>query len=442
VTWPEGRAPTGPGLPPLRTGPYQPPDTFPIPEGRGRWRLVLHERVWSQSARLLDNTITEILEARSRRLEKEWNKPARLTFSMDGRHPTAALIRELMTDVSAWRWDDYRGGDVCVFRGVVSHSQDVISEQRHTVNFTCYDYAKMLERRYLLIPQPVRFNNVDQDNFVTSFLGYQPVSSVGGVQEDFIPGDYFPLLARNVAPDGGPRNFSGRLRDRTYAGGTSVGEAIFNLAGVIDGFDWDVWPGVNGNTNPDLFRVFYPYQGVPRHDLALVYGSTVSSVSRTVNSGDYANYWRALGNNGLEDPQAPQVFGEARHLDANNVSAVPVGLWMGWDNQPDITEASTLTQVAQGNLSRSALLTPSYHLGLTPGWYRQGYPNIGDTVPLVIQSGRLNVDTEVRVIGLTYVPNDDAAGGEDVELTVGRPASTFLDLLTLADRQVDALSRR
>lgn len=439
MTWPEGRAPLAVPLPPLPKRPRQTEDTFPIPEGRGRWRLVLHDRSWNAATRLLDVTITEILEARSRRLEKQWNKPARLTFSMDGRHPTAALIRELMTDVSAWRWDDHRGGDVCMFRGVVSHSQDVLSEQRHTVNFICYDYAKMLERRYLLIPQRTVITGNDQDVIVQALLTYLPVS---GGNIPFSPGDYLPLLARNAAPDGGPRGNSGRLRDRTYPGGTSIGEAIFNLAEVINGFDWDVWPGVNGNTNPDLFRIFYPYQGVTRTDVALIYGSTVASVSRTVNSGDYANYWRVLGNNGSEDPDAIQIYGEARHLDANNVGQVPIGTWMGWENQPDVTQQNTLTTIAEGNLSRSALLTPSYSLGLTPGWYRAGYPNIGDTVPLVIQSGRLNVDTEVRVIGLTYIPNDDAAGGEDVEITVGRPASTFLDLLTLADRQVNALSRR
>jgi hypothetical protein len=65
---------------------------------------------------------------------------------------------------------------------------------------------------------------------------------------------------------------------------------------------------------------------------------------------------------------------------------------------------------------------------------------MGDVVPLVVQSGRLNVSTTVRVLGITYDIGDD--GQEDVALTVGRPASSLLDLLTTADATVDALTRR
>ena len=44
---------------------------------------------------------------------------------------------------------------------------------------------------------------------------------------------------------------------------------------------------------------------------------------------------------------------------------------------------------------------------------------MGDVVPLIVQSGRLNVNTNVRVVGITYAIGDD--GQEDVTLTVGRP---------------------
>ena len=65
---------------------------------------------------------------------------------------------------------------------------------------------------------------------------------------------------------------------------------------------------------------------------------------------------------------------------------------------------------------------------------------MGDTVPLIIQSGRINVNSNVRVLGITFDVGDD--GEEDISLTVGRPDITFSDLLIGPVRDVNALSRR
>jgi hypothetical protein len=65
---------------------------------------------------------------------------------------------------------------------------------------------------------------------------------------------------------------------------------------------------------------------------------------------------------------------------------------------------------------------------------------MGDTVPLVVEAGRLNVNTTVRVLGITYTIGDD--GQEDVALTLGRPLTTLADAFTQADRDADALTRR
>jgi hypothetical protein len=65
---------------------------------------------------------------------------------------------------------------------------------------------------------------------------------------------------------------------------------------------------------------------------------------------------------------------------------------------------------------------------------------MGDICPLIVIAGRLNVNTTVRVLGISYDVSDD--GDEIVSLTLGRPASTLVDLFTQADRDVDALTRR
>src|SRR5262249_38287898 len=149
------------------------------------------------------------------------------------------------------------------------------TEQSHTVNFVCSDYLALLQRRYLLQPNPLVLTQTDQDMIVVSLLSRanNPPAGAGGTP--FYPASWLPLAFFYAAPDGTERSTSsGQLRDRTYLGGQSIGEAIDNLANVINGFDYDVYPRLN--TANDRLRVFYPAQGVTRSDMALVYGSNVA----------------------------------------------------------------------------------------------------------------------------------------------------------------------
>ena len=216
-------------------------------------------------------------------------------------------------------------------------------------------------------------------------------------------------------------------------------EAVDALAKVVNGFDYDVWP-TSDQVGYDTFRVFYPYQGTTRTYPQLVYGSTVSSLTRTVDSAAYANYERVVGNNASSDPNAAQLYAERWNADANSVGTAPQGLWMAGENASDVTVVQTLQDKADGDLKRDGLVIPNYSLGLRPGAYSWGNPNIGDVVPLIIQAGRLNVNTTIRVMGLTYDIGDD--GQEDVAITVGRPDVTFGDIFFSADRDINALARR
>ena len=430
----------------------------PIPAGRGRWRLTLHNRQftdtwWGATA------VAELTSARSRQLVQAWDTPAVLTFTMDGRDPAAAGIVELQTDVMGWRWDDQPGApynslwgcDVPVFRGVVTQSEDEISEDVHTVNFTCHDYLAMLGRRHTVGPAQ-SYTQQDQDVIAANFV-YLALNEGSASGHEFGQGSYLPLNVITVNPDGTRRNASGVLRDRTYTAGTPLAQMLDDLAKVIGGFDYDLitaqhasdlgfLPGT-GVQYRDQVRVFYPSQGVNRLDCPMVYGSTVSTVTRTVDSGDYSNYWRTIG---AAPPGAadgtPPMFSEQWTAAADSG---PVGLWMNVDSAADVTLQPTLDQQAQGDLAVASTLVPSYTLGLRPGAYRWGAPNMGDTVPLVIQSGRLNVVSippagGLRVLGITYAIGDD--GDEDVSLVVGRPATTLIDLLTATDADTNALVRR
>ena len=424
------------------------PLAFSGPEilGRGRWRVTLHNRDFGTGS--VGSVISELPGARGRRLTQQWNSPAEFTFTLDGEAAEARLVLELATDVIAWRYDDSTGKDVAFFRGCIDHSEDQFTEEASAVTFTAHDYLAMLQRR--ILTRTYNATQRDQDMIAIDLIGQATLllSSIGNVS--FRPGSNLPLVTYTAYPDGSSRgtNWSGQLRDRTYPASTIIGVALDDLAKVIGGFDYDVKPGASVTANAaDEVRLFYnaaspsgPRQGVTRTDFALMYGANVSTLARTVSSADYANYIRVLGNNGSSDPAAAQFFAEVWNSDANNVTVNPVGLWMTADAAADVVIQSTLNEQAAGDLNLDGLLVPSYTLGLTPGTYRPGFPNMGDTVPLIIKAGRLNVNTTIRVLGIAYAIGDD--GDEDVQLTVGRSPTTLASLFTQADRDVDALTRR
>ena len=357
---------------------------------------------------------------------------------MDGRSPACAFVEELTTDVLAWRAGD-DGVDHLMGRFLVAQSEDQVADG-HTVNFTCHDYFSMLARRYLTAPADLIYTQTDQDDIVADLVSRAVNATAGAGTPSFAPGSHLPLVVALVNPDGTPRGKTGLLRDRTYSGGSSIGQLISDLSAVIGAtpgttaFDFDVHPTTGG---ADQLRLFYGAQGVGRSDIVLAYGATVSGFTRSVTSADYSNYQRWIGDNQGAGEGAPQLIAEAWSPDANNVGAVPIGLWMSTANASDVSDPNTLSQQAHGALVDSSLLIPSYSLTMTPG---APIPNMGDTVPLVIKTGRLDVTTTVRVVGITYDISDDDT--EDVTLTVGRPALELTALFTETARDVDALARR
>lgn len=410
----------------------------PVPAGRGRWRVWLLNRIFgAPSVSLLSSIVAELTDARSRRLDQNLNQPAQFTFTLDGASPEAALVVELGTEVMVARWDEATGVDQPMFWGPVTQSEDQLSEDANVVTFTCHDYVSMLTRR--ILPRETDYTNWDQDSLVGDLLtraGSSVIASDGTV---LMPGGYLPLTIYRVNPDGTSRGLSGILRTRQYTANSPVWQLVDDLAHVINGFDYDVAP--TGPTGARAyFRVWYPQQGVTRTDVAFVYGQNVSALTRSVSSSDYANYERVVGNNGSSDPTAGQLYAEYWNSDATAGGPGLIGLWQDAESASDVTIAQTLVDQAHGDIALKGLIMPSYTLTLRPGAYTWGNPNMGDTVPLIIFAGRLNVNTSVRVVGLSYVVGDD--GQEDVQLTVGRPTYTLAQLLARTGRDVNALTRR
>jgi len=128
-----------------------------------------------------------------------------------------------------------------VFRGIVDHSEDQISEQEHVVTFVAHDYLGVLARRPLIQALPYTYTNLEQDVLVATLLAYGggDMSSLAA----YSPGSNLPIAVALVGANGvSARTVSGTLRTRTYMGGTLIGTALDQLAKVIGGFDYDVIP--------------------------------------------------------------------------------------------------------------------------------------------------------------------------------------------------------
>jgi hypothetical protein len=417
-----------------------------MPAGRqGTWRIMIAQRGYtSYNPSML---IGEVMDARSRRLERKLNQPARFVFTVDGDSPTARLAHELQHEVLVTRWHEELARDEEMFRGVIVSSQDTLSEQRHTVNFVAQDNLAIARRRPMALAST--FTQRDQDDIADSLLNVFLRNFRSSQGTDFAPAATIPYAFARVYPDGsGGRPLSGRLRDRTYPAQTNLYDAIENLANVINGFDFDVRP-VPGQVFqvPDQIRIFYPYRGVQREDFSFLYGSTVSALTRSVNSANYGNYARVIGQT---DEGQPQLYAEAWTQDANDIVTNPAGFWAMAESMSDVTEVDTLRNRALALLADNSALeptpdgfgspVPSYSLSLRPEAYRADLFDVGDIVPLRVRSGRLDVDTYVRVYGIAFAIGDD--GEEDVEVDVGRPGPSFLEVLRTTNRRISALERR
>jgi hypothetical protein len=401
--------------------------------------LTVHKRQYADGPLPSDTIIGELTDARSRRLVQKWNKPAQLTFSIDGHSPSALEVQELSTDVVAWRWDENSGQDVAMFRGAVWHSEDTLSEQSATVNFTCNDYLASLGNRFF--ESTFHWPGFDQDTIAAGIVTQAANMIIGGDTRT-IPSGFLPMWPMLVDPGGVIRTTqSGQIYDITHVGSTFYLDALTKLALQSDatgvgGFDFDIVPfGLNGSL--DAVRIFYPYQGVQRDNPALIYGSTISALTRTVSAENYCDYDRIIGKSASTTSQLSSEAWDGTLLDVN---AFPQGLWMRADSAPDVDSLATLTNLAYGYLNRFLDLIPSYTVTMRPAICSPGYPNMGDVVPLIIEEGRLNVNTYLRVIGIDYEISDD--GYEKISLAVGRPDITISDIFTGTKNTTDALVRR
>lgn len=394
---------------PLLTGaeaPSAPPTTVPIlpvARPRNRWQLVAGPAAGGYQLSLT--------EATDRQMRFKLTEPSEISFTLDGRHPQAAAVEELTTDVHVL-WSPADGPTQVLARGRVGDTGDDIGEISHSVTFAVLDYRAVLQRRRLYDSSIKTWTATDQAEIAWQLLQQTQTRPGGG-----------------LGISKGMGNPTGITRDRTYEVGDSIGERVQELSETVNGFDWDISP-----TSPSglALDIWYPQRGVDR-GVVLEYGGLVAKVRREVNTSEYGNALRYTGKDGaLLTPQ---------ELEASGIATAPQGRWDLVFGDDGLTTQAALNDRAAWQLAESQVIRPAYTVTLRAGaWTGPDHIWLGDTVRLVIRSGRLDVDTSLRVYEIGISLDDD--GAENVEITVGAPRPNFRRRASTTEKRLKNLERR
>lgn len=381
----------------------------------------------------------ELNSATERKVTFSLSDAHEASVTIDGWDPAASEIVELSTDLYVFRRRSVGAPRELLYRGRIGKTSDSISADGHQVTVPSTSYKGVLKRRLLMTGftsassaytvgdssgtgRGQRWNQVDQMRIAWEL--------VDGIQR---------LANGNLGITNGVGQSSGKLRDRTFQMGDSIGDQLDSLSDVIDGFDWDITPTyTNGSSGLQLDR-WFPGRGFARNEVLMFVpsGSNLLSVQRQVDSSDFANAIRAKG-------RAPESTGSGNPVEPAPVERYatpgPEGRWDKLFDE-DSTTAAGLAERADWRVTDASLIRPSYTVELKPGvWRGPDHFWLGDTVKLVVQSGRLNVQTDVRVQTIDIAIDDN--GDEQVSVTLGYPKKDFRSKMSEIDRRLARLERR
>jgi hypothetical protein len=363
-----------------------------------------------------------LVRAKGRKITLQLNDASSCSFSINGLSPVAGELQELVTDVHALREATPGAPRDRVFRGRLGPTSDDLDGTTHTVGATAWDYREVLARRILWSSSPRVFAGADQGAIVAALVA----------DAQSRPGGDLRMSVTGTA--------TGQFRERTYDLGKSVGEEIQALSEVVNGFDWDVV----APTQEDLvLRIHYPAKGTATAVVLSWGDELVAKVTRTVPVGEFANAYRVSGraperqDGATVDPVEPPPV----ELAADDIGATQAGRWEKAEGT-DLTSVSGLGERAAWLLDEGQSIRPTYSVTLRAGaWRGRSHIDTGDWVRLRIRSGRLAVDSVLRVHTIDIPVDDDGREGQ-VQLSLGGPRQDYGRRAALADRRLADLERR
>lgn len=358
---------------------------------RQRWQFVLDT----------EGVRVEATKAKQRRVAWRLDDSAEASFTIRGTHEQAGAITELVTDLIV-----YVDG-VPLYRGTVGPTGDELAGVGHDVNVSTGDYRARLHRRILYAANQLVWTGVEQRTILWNLV-QETQGNAGG----------------DLGITDGTSSGAAVARDRTYAAGQNIGEAMDQLGRVIDGFEWEV------DATLALNR-WNPQRGENR-GIVLDYGGLVRRARREVNPADFFTSLRLNGDDALVAEEREDV----------DIATRPEGRWDKQLGETSIVLQTTLEERADRLIEDGPVVQPSYVVTLAPDrWEGPGHIWLGDTVRLRIRSlPRLDVDAEMRVHEVAATLNTN--GRPTIELVLNAPRPDFMRRLPHLSRRLTDLERR
>jgi hypothetical protein len=314
----------------------------------------------------------ELSRARLNSVNWTLNKPGALEFVMQSDDPRIGLPKLLGNEVQLWIDDSLEWWGV---------PWRCTSSPRSST-FSCEGLLSYFTKRFITNASQT-FTSVEQFSIAYGLITY----AQSGTDQALNIG------TASVSP-------SGVVRSREYLR-EDHGQILDLLNefpslsraadGVKDGFDFDI----NIAAGQRLFTPYYPTKGVLRSNMVLEYGRNVTDFTIEEDAVDLANraYWTG-GSNG-------DVKFENNYKDT--VAAADRGEFQYIGSDGDQNDVNVLKQRAANYVAthKTPSITPKVSAVEVPV-SMLGVIKVGDTLPVRINSGRVQIASNYRVGGLTW----------------------------------------
>jgi hypothetical protein len=323
-------------------------------------------------------------EATSRSYSYQLNRAGRASFTLP---ITSDRLRTFPLYLGVTRLLIYRD-NVLIWAGVVWELQESASIDEGTVNVQCTEIFHILsEKRYT-------------SNTYTATDAGQIAWGIINTSQGLTGGN----LGLTQGAIQATQN-----RDRTYLD-ENIGEKIIQLTEVINGFDFLITPSIKINTL-GVFNI-YSKRGTTVSNLRLEYGD---GLKNNITAWDRKRTLSDIYNSVIVEGEG---LGDARITSTQTDSSLinAVGLLEGRVQEKSINQQATLDTKAQEIIRVRKTEQPIYSLTLNNAFDDFGLYDIGDIVPVKIQSGYVNINTTMRIYGIDVNVSDE--GEEQIKLTV------------------------
>lgn len=350
--------------------------------------------------------------ATSRKYTAKLIDPSEVSFGIDARHEQAAAIGELTTDIHVLWTPDSGGTTRELERCRVAGPQDTGNPDTHGLTISGLDYAAVLKGRQLLSSSTLTYTGVDQAQIAWSLIAETQARAGGDL---------------GIAKGWASSTPTGLINTRTFAPGDNIGDKITELSQTVPGYDWAIVPT---SASGLAMQLWYPQRGIAR-GAVLEYGGAVTDFSRSFDPSTYGNCLRYTGADGLT----------AVELEVPDMATRAEGRWERVFGDTTLLTQGALQDRAEWQLAQLLAAGPTYTLTLQRGvWEGPDQMWLGDPVQLLINSGRLAVNTSLRIYELAFDIDDD--GGEAVQVTLGGPRPDYRKRPALVDQRLTTLERR